>query len=133
MNRLEPTDQRAQLPNPLKYAEKRPSQNDREGRTMQKTRKVREIYAELKSACGDVMNSCELLEYASLIVSASEDTLYEPKVEYRTGRVPFSELPVNLVMENWSWQVLNREMVWEDDFMPRVPKQVLIEQCLECN
>jgi hypothetical protein len=133
MNRLEPSDQKAQSTNLFTYAEKRPGQHDREGRTMQKTRKVREIYAELKSACGEVMSSRELLECASLIISASEDTLYEPVVEYRTGRVPFSELPVNQVMENWSWQVLNREMIWEDDFMPYVPKQALIEQCLECN
>ena len=49
-----------------------------------------------------MMSSSELLECASLIISASEDTLYEPVVEYRTGRVPFSELPVNLVMEKRS-------------------------------
>jgi hypothetical protein len=102
-------------------------------RKMQKPQKVREVYAELKLAFGDEMSARELLECASQIVNASEDTLYDPNVEYRRGRVPFAELPVNLVMENWSWKVLNREMVWEDDFMPQVPKQVLIEQCLACN
>ena len=50
MNRLEPSDQKAQSTNLFTYAEKRPGQHDREGRTMQKTQKVREIYAVLKSA-----------------------------------------------------------------------------------
>ena len=102
-------------------------------RQMQKPQKVREVYAELKLAFGDEMSARELLGCASQIVNASEDTLYDPNVEYRRGRVPFAELPVNLVMENWSWKVLNREMVWVDDFMPQVPKQVLIEQCLASN
>ena len=100
---------------------------------MQKPQKIREIYAELKSACGGVMSPGELLECASLIVSASEDTLYEPKVELRTGRVPFSELPLDQVIENYPWKVVSREMVWEDDFMPHVPRQVLIDQCLAFN
>ncbi len=100
---------------------------------MQKPQKVREIYAELKSACGDLMSSSDLLECASLIVNASEDTLYEPRVEYRTGRIPFSELPVYQVFEKWSWKVLECEMIWEDDFLPHVHQHVLIEQCLSCN
>jgi len=104
---------------------------NRGGMIMTRSKKVREIYSELKSIYGDDISSRELLECASLIVDASENSLYEPKISNRIGRVPFSELPVNLVMEDYSWKVLNREIVWEDDFSPQISQQELIEQCLE--
>ena len=98
---------------------------------MTKSKKVREIFAELTSVYGDDLSSREILECASLIVDAHEGSLYEPKNSNRIGGVPFSELPVNLVMENYGWKVLNREVVWEDDFSPQISQQELIEQCLE--
>jgi hypothetical protein len=98
---------------------------------MKKPEKVREIYAELKSVYGVAMTSRELLECASLMVQASEDSLYEPKTDFRVGRSPFSELPVNMIIENWSWKVMNREMIWDDDYIPHEPQSVMIERCLE--
>lgn len=97
---------------------------------MRKSEKVREVYAELKAVYGDEMTSREILECASLMIDATEDSLYEPAVPTHMGRVPFSELPVHVVFEDWSWKVLNREILWEDDFTPPVSKTLLIEQCL---
>ena len=73
-----------------------------------------------------------MLEFAAQILSASEDTLYEPKVEYRRGCVPYCELPVDEVIEHYPW-VAYREMDWEDDFRFHVRKQDLREQYLACN
>jgi len=98
---------------------------------MTRSKKVREIYTELKSIFSDDLSSRELLECASLIVDASEDSLYEPKISNRIGRLPFSELPVNLVIEKYGWKIMSREVVWEDDFTPQISQQELIEQCLE--
>ena len=97
---------------------------------MRKPQKVREIYAELKSVYGEVMTSRELLECASLMVEASEDSLYEPKTDLRMGRTPFVELPINMIIEDWGWKVVNREMVWDDDYIPHESQSVMIERCL---
>ena len=97
---------------------------------MRKSEKVRRVYSELKSIFSDNMTSREMLECASLIVKASEESLYEPVLPSRHGRLPFPELPVHVVFEDWSWRVLNREVVWEDDFSPRVSERELIEHCL---
>lgn len=97
---------------------------------MRKSEKVRQIYAELKAVYGDEMSSREILECASLVVKATEESLYEPAMDSLTGRIPFTELPVHVIFEDWSWKVLSREMLWEDDFNPHTPTQLLIEQCL---
>ena len=60
---------------------------------MRKSDKVRQVYAELKAIYGEDMSSREILECASLLVDATEETLYEPANNLRMGRVPFSELP----------------------------------------
>ncbi len=97
---------------------------------MTKSRKIREVFAELRSAYGGDVPARELLECAMLLVNASEENLYDPKISNREGRIPFSQLPVNLVMENYSWKLMNREVLWEDDYSPRIPRDMLIEQCL---
>lgn len=97
---------------------------------MRKSEKVRQVYAELKTVFAGELTAQEILQYASLMVEASEDSLYEPALPSQQGRVPFSELPVHVVLENWSWRIVNREVVWEDDFSPGVPTEELIQQCL---
>lgn len=97
---------------------------------MTKSKKVREIYAELKSVFGDEMSSRYLLECASRIVEASVHSLHEPNLDLSVSLVPFSELPVDVVMERYGWELMNRELMFEDDFIPRAPIDVLLEQCL---
>ncbi len=98
---------------------------------MRKSEKVRQVYAELRAVFAGEMNSHEMLECASLMVKASEESLYEPALPSQQGRLPFSELPVHVVFEDWGWRLLNREVVWEDDFSPRVSEETLIQQCLQ--
>ena len=101
---------------------------------MNKPQKVRKIYSELKNVFGDEIPSHEVLEFAATLVAASEDSLYEPKTRLGAGGpTPYSEMSVDQVIESCPWKVVSRECVWEDDFMPYVPKQLLIEQCLAFN
>ena len=98
---------------------------------MRKSEQVRQIYAELKSVFGEDMTAREMLQCASLMVEASEESLYEPALPSHQGRLPFTELPLHVVFEDWGWRVLNREFVWEDDYSPRVSEETLIQQCLQ--
>ena len=97
---------------------------------MNRSKKLRRVYAELKSALGNDLSSQELLDCAAMMVDASEDSIFEPSLSSHTGRTPFSELPVNDVIENYGWKVMNRECFWEDDFMPSQSNQQLIEDCI---
>ena len=97
---------------------------------MRKTEKIRRVFFELKSALDGEMTAREILEGASLIVEASEDSLYEPAANEPNGRVLFSELPVHLVFENWSWRVLDGDPLAEVEDLPRMPTEALIEHCL---
>lgn len=52
------------------------------------------------------------------MVDASEDSLYEPAVKLNVGPPPISELPLNVIFEHMSWKLINREMQWDDDYIP---------------
>jgi len=97
---------------------------------MNRSKKLRRVYAELKNASGGDLSTQDLLDCAALMVDASEDSLYEPRISNRVGRIPFSELPVNHVIENYGWKVMNREILWEDDFAAPRPPQMLIDECI---
>ena len=98
---------------------------------MRKSEKIREVYAELKTVFAEDMTAREILECASLMVGAAEASIYEPALQSRQGRLPFSELPIHVVFRDWGWRILNREVVWEDDFSPQVSEKDLIEHCLK--
>lgn len=97
---------------------------------MNRSKKLRSVYAELKQTLGNSLSPEELLECALLMVDASEDSIYEPNMNNRPGRTPFSELPVNHVIENYGWLVVNREQLWEDDFAPQLTDEMRIEACI---
>ena len=97
---------------------------------MNRSKKLRSVYTELKIALGDDLSSQELLDCAAMMVDASEDSIVESSLSSHSGRIPFSELPVNQVIENYGWKIMNRECIWEDDFMPAQSHQQLIEECL---
>ncbi len=97
---------------------------------MNKPNKVRQIFAELQRVYAGDIPAHELLECASLIAEASEDSIRETRVSLHAGRTPFAELPVDEVMAKWSWRVVNQEYGGGDDFMPQVSQEVLFEQAL---
>ncbi|EEB78523.1 hypothetical protein GPB2148_1419 [marine gamma proteobacterium HTCC2148] len=98
--------------------------------SMNKPKKVRQIYAELQRVYGGEIPTHELLECASLIADASEDSISSsPKTAFH-GRTPFSELPVNEVMERWSWRIVGQEYSAEDDFGPHMSQEALLEHTL---
>lgn len=97
---------------------------------MNNSNKVRGVYAVLKDVVGDEMSSRELLRCAALMVDASEDSLYEPVVSLNVGPPPISELPLNVIFEHMSWKLINREMQWDDDYVPHQSQEVLLEQCI---
>lgn len=97
---------------------------------MNKSKKVRGVYEVLKEAVGDDMSSREVLRCAALLVEAEEDSLYEPVVNLNVGPPPISELPLNVIFEHMSWKLINREMQWEDDYIPRESQEELLEQCI---
>ena len=97
---------------------------------MNKPKQVRQIYAELQRVYGGDIAAHDLLECASLIVEATEDSILETQVSLHAGRTPFAELPVDEVMTNWSWRVVNQEYEGGDDFMPQVTQEMLLNHAL---
>ena len=97
---------------------------------MNKPTKVRRIYAELKSVYGKEMPAHEILECATLIADASADSIRPTRNFVHQGHTPFSELPVDEVIEHWSWQVVSQEFVSEDDFGPDIPEEFLLQQAI---
>jgi hypothetical protein len=97
---------------------------------MTKPKKVREIYAELQHVYGGEIPAQELLECASLIVDATEDSINPSGKTVHHGRTPFLELPVHEVMERWSWRIVSQEDSGEDDFGSYIPQDVLLEHVL---
>ena len=101
---------------------------------MQKPQKIRAVYSELKQVFGDEIPSHVVLGFSSSLVEAIEDSIYEPKTYLGSnGRIPFSEMSVDLVMENYPWRVVCQEWDEEDDFFPTFPTQFLIEQRIAHN
>jgi hypothetical protein len=97
---------------------------------MNKPKKVRQIYAELQRVYGGEIPAHELAECASLIADAADSSIrVSPKTAFH-GRTPFSELPVDEVMERWSWRVVSQEYSAEDDFNPHIPQEALLEHAL---
>tara|TARA_R110002072_G_scaffold242519_3_gene401277 strand:- start:126 stop:431 length:306 start_codon:yes stop_codon:yes gene_type:complete len=97
---------------------------------MNKPKKVRQIYAELLHVYGGEIPTHELLECASLIADASEDSISPSPRTLHNGRTPFSELPVNEVMERWSWRIVSQDYPSTDDYISQVAQDVLIEHTL---
>ena len=97
---------------------------------MNKPKKVRQIYAELQRVYGGDISAHELLECASLLADASEDSISSGGVTLHNGRTPFSELPVTEVMERWSWRIVSQDYVENDDYMPHMAQDVLIDHAL---
>ena len=97
---------------------------------MNKPKKVRQIYAELQRVYGGEIPTHELLECASLIADAADYTISpSPKTVFH-GRTSFSELPVDEVMERWSWRIVSQEYSSDDDFEPHISQEDLLEQTL---
>jgi hypothetical protein len=82
---------------------------------MTRTKKLRSVYNELKSVLDKQLNTQELLDCALLIIQADEESPYDPAMTNYLGRIPFSEIPVNDVMEKYSWKIMNREVLWSED------------------
>lgn len=97
---------------------------------MNKPKKVRKIYAELQRVYGSDISSQELLECASLIADASEDSIMKGGRTVLHGRTPFSELSVSEVMERWSWRLVCQDYKVEDDFDVQMPERALLEHTL---
>jgi len=101
---------------------------------MVKANKVRGVYAVLRDVADINVDARDLLECAHLLVEATEDSIYEPKVSLNMGPPPISELPLDVVFEHMSWKLLNREVDWEDeyDYIPHETQWELFERCLAC-
>ena len=72
---------------------------------MNRSKKVRHIFAELVDTLGHSMSKHELLECASLIASAYEDPIKQTAF-LSEGRTPLCELPVNQVIDQWPWELV---------------------------
>jgi len=100
---------------------------------MTRSNKVKAVYEVLKDTAVGDQSTVDLLECAALLVRASEEgSVYEPEVDLNFGPPPMSELPLTTVFEHMSWKLINREIVWRDDFFVYQSHQDLLEQCLTC-
>ena len=104
---------------------------------MNRSKKVRHIFAELVNTLGHTMSKHELLECASLIVSAYEDPIRQSAF-LSEGRTPLCELPVNHVIEQWSWELVSDDYLTmselngapADDYLSHVSQEYQWQQLL---
>ena len=104
---------------------------------MNRSKKVRHIFAELAETLGHTMPKHELLECAALIVNAYEEPI--KKMAYLSeGRTPSCELPVNQVIEQWPWELMAEDYLakseidnaLEDDYFGHVIQNFQLQQLI---
>lgn len=95
---------------------------------MNKSKKVRYIFAELVATLGDTIPAHELLECAALITEVCENPLNNGGAYFHEGKTPLCELPVNQVIETWGWELVESDYKCitdqggehQDDYMTHV-------------
>jgi len=104
---------------------------------MNRSKKIQHIFAELVDTLGHTMTKHELLECASLIVSAYEDPITQTAF-LSEGRTPLCELPVNQVIECWPWELVTDDYKTmsgfhegiEDDYLGHMSHEAHLQQML---
>jgi hypothetical protein len=77
---------------------------------MNRSKKIRLIFFELRRALGDQLGTRELLNAAKSLVDLQGDNwTHEPTFELRQGRTPFDHIELDIAMSDGGWQVYRRE------------------------
>lgn len=76
---------------------------------MNRPRKIREVYHELRSSSNESLRSLDLLECADALVELFSDSDKGPRCEIRTGGVPFDQWSLDKVFADGGWRVMGRE------------------------
>jgi hypothetical protein len=97
---------------------------------MNRSKKVREVYIELRSALGDHATSTEALEYAGSLVDLFSCPAYETKFDLRTGGLPFSQWALDAAMADGGWRILSLETQCEEDLMTAQDREVRLHNRL---
>ena len=105
---------------------------------MNRPRKIRIVFAELSQVIGNIMSQTELLECASLMVEACDDTLTGGGVYLHDGRPALCELPVYEVIDKWPWELVRDEyiapsthdMCSSDDYMDHIPFEYKFQEMM---
>ena len=105
---------------------------------MNKSTKVRAIFAELVQVYGADIPEHELLDSASQLADAFDDTLTSGGVYFTDGRTPICELPVNEVIGIMDWQLLEfdykcngyRDDLYQDSYKVNVSDEIRLNQIL---
>ena len=88
---------------------------------MTKAKRVRDVYAELQYAVGDIAADSELLAAAANIVELSEPLEAEGiRFQLYQGGIPFDRWALDRAMSDGGWRVLAREantvrQIFDDD------------------
>jgi|MDTF01.1.fsa_nt_gb hypothetical protein len=104
---------------------------------MNKSQKVRHVFSELADVLGSTMSKQELLECASLITEACDNPL-KNNAFFHEGKTPLCELPVNQVIDTWSWELVDddykayqqNDVELQDDYMMHIPNDIKWQQLL---
>lgn len=107
---------------------------------MNKSKQIKTVYHELRSALGDKFSRQELLLHADSLVSLFSDELSGPRFELYQGGTPFENRTLDSVISDGEWRVfwyefhsgsdLDRES-W-DDVPPDLLEGIIDMEELTC-
>jgi len=82
---------------------------------MNKSRQIREVFAELRRSIGDRASPRDLLVCAASLVDLFDQDANEPQFELRTGGTPFAQWSLDAAFADGGWRVLGFEAANEDE------------------
>ena len=90
---------------------------------MNRSKKIRSIYRELRASVGDRFTSKDLLEIANTLITADGKLKTDKFTQLRAARRTFEELDLDEAFADGGWRVMRREKTivnaLHDDVPPR--------------
>lgn len=93
---------------------------------MNRARRVREVYLELRRELGDRAPLRELLECAASLVELFDEEESDPQFELWTGGVPFDCWALDLALADGGWRVMGRERSRRDAMLQDEAEELLM-------
>jgi hypothetical protein len=87
---------------------------------MNRPKKVKYIYQEFRSKLSEIFSDRELLILAAKLVDINDKGNSKKRADNYSERTPsrrvFEETPLDELLTDGGWKILNREFLWPSDF-----------------
>jgi hypothetical protein len=105
---------------------------------MNRPKKICAVFTELFNFYQDEMSAVEILDCASLIVEACDDTLSNGGADLRDGKPALCDRPVYEVISRWPWELVRDQYAITsihdelpmDDYMCHIPVEERLQESM---